>query len=139
MAAGVDLAPPTPAVVITFFARRSRTSGTPTLSERAVSYLADLRRRGPVATSGDVLADCYMAARSGLQAALLRRRGAKEKLAYIVRRIEQHHEEQRTMPHAYISTACQHLRHQECRRECKFCSATCQCPCHVRVEAVEAA
>jgi len=109
------------------------------MAEKTVAYLADLRRRGPVATSGDVLADCYMAARNGLKAALLRQRGAKEKLAYIVRRIEQHHEEHAKAPHAYVSTACTHLRHEQCRRTCKFCGTPCQCPCHVHVEVAEAA
>lgn len=32
--------------------------------------------------------------------------------------------------HKYVSTACQHDLHKECRRECKFCDARCLCPCH---------
>lgn len=33
-------------------------------------------------------------------------------------------------PHLYVSTACTHERHDECRRVCKFCPATCLCTCH---------
>jgi hypothetical protein len=33
--------------------------------------------------------------------------------------------------HLYVSTACQHGVHAECRRECKFCTSPCLCPCHV--------
>lgn len=29
--------------------------------------------------------------------------------------------------HHYISTACLHGRHTECRKQCKFCSANCAC------------
>jgi hypothetical protein len=32
--------------------------------------------------------------------------------------------------HAYVSTACQHQLHQQCRRTCKFCPAGCSCTCH---------
>lgn len=32
--------------------------------------------------------------------------------------------------HWYISTACQHLKHRQCRETCKFCDAPCQCPHH---------
>jgi hypothetical protein len=32
--------------------------------------------------------------------------------------------------HLYTSTACQHGRHNRCRRQCKFCDARCLCPCH---------
>jgi hypothetical protein len=46
-----------------------------------------------------------------------------------------------SVPHAYISTACQHGRHDYCEsrdgavgakvpRRCKFCPATCLCPAH---------
>lgn len=31
--------------------------------------------------------------------------------------------------HHYISTACQHGKHQECRKLCKFCGAKCACGC----------
>lgn len=34
------------------------------------------------------------------------------------------------MIHAYLSTACLHKLHKECRRQCKFCDAKCDCPCH---------
>lgn len=30
----------------------------------------------------------------------------------------------------YISTACIHLRHDTCRRQCKYCDHECRCPCH---------
>lgn len=33
-------------------------------------------------------------------------------------------------PHAYVSTACLHGRHDDCRRTCKYCSAPCQHPAH---------
>jgi len=33
-------------------------------------------------------------------------------------------------PHAYLSTACQHALHSDCRRDCKFCSEPCRCDCH---------
>lgn len=32
--------------------------------------------------------------------------------------------------HMYLSTACFHERHEECRRVCKFCPAPCNCSCH---------
>lgn len=32
--------------------------------------------------------------------------------------------------HRYISTACLHGRHGECRLQCKFCEARCECECH---------
>jgi hypothetical protein len=34
------------------------------------------------------------------------------------------------MHHCYVSTACQHGRHEECRNRCKFCSVGCLCLCH---------
>ena len=33
--------------------------------------------------------------------------------------------------HAYLSTACWHQTHHECRKVCKFCGAVCACPCHL--------
>lgn len=30
----------------------------------------------------------------------------------------------------YTSTACLHMRHESCRRRCKFCDHECRCPCH---------
>jgi hypothetical protein len=33
-------------------------------------------------------------------------------------------------PHLYVSTACQHGEHGQCRRTCKFCPAFCRCECH---------
>lgn len=36
--------------------------------------------------------------------------------------------------HHYTSTACQHGIHDQCRRECKFCSASCACSCHKQEE-----
>lgn len=36
--------------------------------------------------------------------------------------------------HVYLSTACQHGKHSECRLSCKFCDAKCSCDCgHVAV------
>lgn len=37
--------------------------------------------------------------------------------------------------HEYVSTACLHGLHDECRRTCKFCPAACSCPHHARFEA----
>jgi hypothetical protein len=34
------------------------------------------------------------------------------------------------LPHFYLSTACHHNRHSECRLQCKFCEAKCCCECH---------
>lgn len=34
------------------------------------------------------------------------------------------------MPHAYLSTACYHLKHEECRVTCKYCPEQCMCRCH---------
>jgi hypothetical protein len=33
--------------------------------------------------------------------------------------------------HAYISTGCFHTQHKACRNTCKFCGASCSCPCHL--------
>lgn len=43
--------------------------------------------------------------------------------------------------HAYLSTACQHLKHEQCRQTCKFCESACLCICHAyeRRAAAEAA
>ncbi len=35
----------------------------------------------------------------------------------------------RTDSHVYLSTACQHGKHEECRLVCKFCGAKCTCGC----------
>jgi hypothetical protein len=32
--------------------------------------------------------------------------------------------------HSYVSTACHHDLHEQCRRTCKFCSTPCLCSCH---------
>jgi hypothetical protein len=32
--------------------------------------------------------------------------------------------------HEYMSTACFHNKHVECRRVCKYCPQECICPCH---------
>ena len=32
--------------------------------------------------------------------------------------------------HDYVSTACFHMRHAECRKRCKFCDEQCLCDCH---------
>ena len=32
--------------------------------------------------------------------------------------------------HVYLSTACVHKQHAECRVTCKFCPAQCVCVCH---------
>lgn len=47
--------------------------------------------------------------------------------------------EQRTLftgPHAYLSTACLHDRHDQCRRYCKWCHAFCGCAHHERDNSV---
>lgn len=33
-------------------------------------------------------------------------------------------------PHDYLSTACYHDLHDQCRKTCKFCFEKCKCPCH---------
>lgn len=33
--------------------------------------------------------------------------------------------------HIYFSTACQHMEHEKCRQQCKFCDARCMCACHM--------
>lgn len=39
--------------------------------------------------------------------------------------------------HVYVSTACVHEKHEECRKACKFCGGACRCSCHaVRDEPV---
>jgi hypothetical protein len=32
--------------------------------------------------------------------------------------------------HLYVSTACQHGKHDVCREQCKYCDSPCLCPCH---------
>lgn len=32
--------------------------------------------------------------------------------------------------HDYLSTACHHKRHDQCRKTCKFCEVECCCECH---------
>ncbi len=34
--------------------------------------------------------------------------------------------------HYYLSTACLHGEHPQCRATCKFCPAECICPCHTQ-------
>lgn len=34
------------------------------------------------------------------------------------------------VPHDYVSTACHHGLHEQCRLTCKFCPTDCGCPCH---------
>lgn len=33
--------------------------------------------------------------------------------------------------HLYMSTACSHGRHTDCRVTCKFCREQCVCLCHI--------
>lgn len=33
--------------------------------------------------------------------------------------------------HDYLSTACLHDLHENCRLTCKYCDTACSCPCHV--------
>jgi len=40
--------------------------------------------------------------------------------------------------HGYISTACWHVFHDECRKVCKFCGSECRCECHKRKPTDEA-
>lgn len=37
----------------------------------------------------------------------------------------------------YLSTACLHGKHGECRLVCKYCKAPCRCNCHPREDAEE--
>lgn len=37
--------------------------------------------------------------------------------------------------HLYVSTACQHEQHYDCRLACTFCDAPCLCPCHTLIGA----
>jgi hypothetical protein len=37
------------------------------------------------------------------------------------------HRDEPLPEHRYVSTACQHGRHDQCRRTCKFCDAACGC------------
>ncbi len=39
--------------------------------------------------------------------------------------------------HVYLSTACLHDEHGECRRRCKFCNEPCACPHHIWVRVDE--
>ncbi len=32
--------------------------------------------------------------------------------------------------HDYLSTACFHGLHEQCRKQCKFCDVECRCDCH---------
>lgn len=34
--------------------------------------------------------------------------------------------------HDYVSTACRHDIHGQCRQTCKFCDRSCRCACHPR-------
>jgi hypothetical protein len=36
----------------------------------------------------------------------------------------------RRVVHLYLSTACQHDRHEMCRLSCEFCGSLCLCACH---------
>ncbi len=40
----------------------------------------------------------------------------------------------RSSSHKYISTACHHKLHTNCRMICKFCESKCACLCHNREE-----
>lgn len=40
--------------------------------------------------------------------------------------------------HQYLSTACYHELHLECRKQCKFCKVHCLCDCHVEIESESA-
>lgn len=35
--------------------------------------------------------------------------------------------------HIYLSTACYHDKHDNCRNTCKFCVTQCICNCHGKV------
>jgi hypothetical protein len=34
----------------------------------------------------------------------------------------------------YLSTACIHEHHDECKGTCKFCDSNCRCKCHANTE-----
>ena len=40
--------------------------------------------------------------------------------------------------HDYLSTACYHGNHGQCRKTCKFCSTVCKCSCHISEDATKA-
>lgn len=42
--------------------------------------------------------------------------------------------DQRVDVHDYVSTACQHDLHDQCRQTCKFCTKPCRCACHTGTE-----
>jgi hypothetical protein len=62
------------------------------MTKKADEYLDELRERGPVYEGDHVLADIQMAAYNGLGCVLAKKKGGKEKLSYIIRRIEQYAE-----------------------------------------------
>jgi hypothetical protein len=41
------------------------------------------------------------------------------------------------MAHTYLSTACSHNRHDQCRERCKFCQVACICGCHIAPKKVD--
>lgn len=41
--------------------------------------------------------------------------------------------------HQYLSTACLHGRHDDCRLTCKWCPAPCLCDCHIETGETAAA
>lgn len=59
------------------------------------------------------------------EAKRLRAQADPDDVAQVLRRVAELESE-----HVYISTACEHERHDECRMRCKFCSAACECDCH---------
>lgn len=40
--------------------------------------------------------------------------------------------------HDYLSTACHHGIHLNCRKQCKFCGVPCKCVCHGDVSRAQA-
>lgn len=57
-------------------------------------------------------------------------RGARRKCRALAARL-------RSAPsevHDYLSTACLHNMHDQCRQSCKFCGAECRCVCHATNE-----
>lgn len=57
----------------------------------------------------------------------------QERLAAAERERDELRKQRPDVGHAYLSTACYHQLHEQCRKECKFCPAKCCCKCHEEV------
>ena len=41
-----------------------------------------------------------------------------------------HGEQPEPVLHDFVTTACHHRKHDECKPVCKYCSSHCLCVCH---------